>query len=209
MKLLKKMAVLGLVVLALAGCTKSSLDDSADPMGQEEMDPDKLAALEDDEETLPREENFLVFDDDELEKQSLYEWDQVRDDAASLFSDAERFPQGVKMDFTANEDNMAITLSWVLKNDTTEQQAMDYAATLVQEFNDIVAVQSVDMLNSNDTSFGGLWNEFSLDLTISKEDGTEMLKKSYKARDKIDLVIPKTSEEEGPEEVEEDVPKKV
>lgn len=209
MKLLKRMAVVGLVVLALAGCTKSSLDDSADPMGQEEVDPEKLADLEDDEETLPREENFLVFDDEELGEQSLYEWDQARDDATSLFSDSERFPQGVKMDFTANEDNMAITLSWVLKNDTTEQQAMDYAATLVQKFNDIVAVQSVDMLNSNDTSFGGLWNEFSLDLTISKEDGTVMLKKSYKAGDKIDLEISKSSEEAGPEEVEEDVPKKV
>ena len=203
------MAVVGLVVLGLAGFTKSSLDDSADPMGQEEVDPEKLADLEDDEETLPREENFLVFDDEELGEQSLYEWDQARDDATSLFSDSERFPQGVKMDFTANEDNMAITLSWVLKNDTTEQQAMDYAATLVQKFNDIVAVQSVDMLNSNDTSFGGLWNEFSLDLTISKEDGTVMLKKSYKAGDKIDLEIPKSSEEAGPEEVEEDVPKKV
>lgn len=209
MKLLKRMAVLGLVVLALAGCTKSSLDDSGDPMGQEEMDPAKLADLEDDDETLPREENFLVFDDEELGEQSLYEWDQVRDEASSLFYDKERFPQGVKMDFTADEDNMTITLSWVLKNDTTEQQAMDYAATLVQEFNDIVAVQSVDMLNSNDTSFGGLWEEFALNLTVSKEDGTVMIGKSYKAGDKIDLVIPKSSEEAGPEDVEENVPKKV
>ena len=41
MKLLKRMAVLSLVVLALGGCTKSSISTDAPVSGSEEVDPAK------------------------------------------------------------------------------------------------------------------------------------------------------------------------
>ena len=41
MKLLKRMAVLSLVVLALGGCTKSSISTDAPVSGSEEIDPAK------------------------------------------------------------------------------------------------------------------------------------------------------------------------
>lgn len=204
MKVLKRMAVLTLVVLALGGCTKSSISTEA-PAG-EEVDPAKIADMEDDDETLAREDNILI--EDETEEKSLYEWDQVEDETDELFSDTGMFPQSVKMSFTADEDAMAINLTWVLKNDTSEEDAMEYAAIMVKQFNDIVAVQSLDLENSTDTSFGTLWNQFALTVQVGTEDGKWMIDKSYKAGDKIDLVMP-TSNDEGPEDVAEDVPKKV
>ena len=42
MKLLKRMAVLSLVVLALGGCTKSSISTDAPVSGSEEVDPAKM-----------------------------------------------------------------------------------------------------------------------------------------------------------------------
>ena len=60
---------------------------------------------------------------------------------------------------------MTISLDWTLKDGATEEDAMDYAVELVKNFNDIIAVQTTDLEASSDTSFGSLWDTFSLDLT--------------------------------------------
>lgn len=204
MKLLKRMAVLALVVLALGGCTKSSI--SGDASGMEEVDPDKLNLDDDDDETLPRSENKLVEDD--VEPQSMYDWDQVKDETEGLFGDADAFPQGVSMEFTADEEALTIDLTWVLKNGTSEDEAMEYAAVMVKNFNDIVAVQSMELENSTDTSFGTLWNQFALNVKVGTEDGKWMIDKSYKAGAKIDLVMPEVNNE-GPVDEGDDSPKKI
>lgn len=205
MKLLKRMAVIALAVLALSGCTKSSMDSGMQPVVDgEEFDPAKMEEEED--ETLPREENFLVEED--AEEETMYEWEQVKDETDALFSDTDVYPQSVKMEFTADEPGMSIQLTWVLKNDTTDEQAMEYAADMVKKFNDIVAVQTTDVESSSATSFGGLWDSFALKVQIRKEDGTSLIEKDYQAGQQIDL---KASEDsgEGPEDVPEDVPKKL
>ena len=205
MKRLKKMAVIALVVLALAGCTKSSMDNEMQPVVDgEEFDPAKFE--EDEDETLPREENFLVEED--AEEETMYEWEQVKDETNALFADTDVYPQSVKMEFTADEPGMSIQLTWVLKNDTTDEQAMEYAADMVKKFNDIVAVQATDVESSSETSFGGLWDSFALKVQINKEDGSCLLEKSYPAGQTIDLKATESSGE-GPEEVPEDVPKKL
>lgn len=204
MKLLKRMAVLALIVLALGGCTRSSM--SGDEAGMENFDPDKINLDDDDDETLPRSENKLIEDD--VEPQSMYDWDQVKDETDGLFGDTDSFPQGVRMEFAADEDALTIDLTWVLKDGTSEDEAMEYAAILVKNFNDIVAVQSLDLENSTDTSFGTLWNQFALNLKVGTENGTWIIDKSYKAGDKIDLVMPENSNE-GPVDEGDDSPKKI
>ena len=64
------MAVLSLVVLALGGCTKSSISTDAPVSGSEEVDPAKMET--DDDETLPRDQNFLV--EDETVETTMYDW---------------------------------------------------------------------------------------------------------------------------------------
>ena len=141
MKLLKRMAVLGLAVLALSACTKSS--EESETVTGNEVDPAKQSAMDEVDETLAREDNILV--EDETEPKSLYEWDQVKDETDTLFADADLYPQTVKMEFAADEASMTIDLSWVLKNGTSEEEAEEYAAMMVKQFNDIVAVQSTEL----------------------------------------------------------------
>lgn len=205
MKLLKRMAVLSLVVLALGGCTKSSLSTDAPVSADGEMDPGKMDQEED--ETLPRSENKLI-EDDETQPATMYDWDQVKDETDALFADTNMFPQSAGMTFTADEDAKSIVLTWNVKNDTTAEDAMDYAASMVKQFNDIVAIQSMDLENSTADSFGTLWNDFALTVKIVKEDGTAMIEKNYKAGDKIDLVAA-ASNDEGPKNEEENVVKKI
>lgn len=205
MKLLKRMAVLTLVVLAIGGCTTSS--DVSETITGNEIDPAKESAMNADDETLAREDNILI--EEETEPKSLYEWDQVKDETDTLFFDTDMYPQTVKMEFTADEAAMTINLSWVLKNGTSEDEAMEYAAMMVKQFNDIVAVQSTELENSSDTSFGTLWNQFALNVKVGTEDGNWLIDKSYKAGAKIDLAMPEVETQDGPEDVAEDVPKKM
>ena len=155
MRVLKRMAVLAFAVLALSGCTKSSISDEPPAI----MDEGPGAG------------------DEEI--------------------------------FAADEEAHTITLDWTVKADTSDAQAMEYAAELVKLFNDIVAVQSLEIENSSATSFGTLWDTFALNVKISKEGGAALLDKSYKAGEAIDLKAAESSTEAGPEDVPEDVPKKV
>ena len=132
MKLLKRMAVLSLVVLALGGCTKSSISTDAPVSGSEEVDPAKMET--DDDETLPRDQNFLV--EDETVETTMYDWEQAQSECDGLFNDTTAFPQSVKMEFTYDESALNIGLTWTVKNDTTNDDAMDYAVTMVKQFNE-------------------------------------------------------------------------
>ncbi len=203
MKLLKRMAVLSLVVLTLGGCTKSSISTDAPVSGSEEVDPGKMEG--DDDETLPRDQNFLI--EDETVETTMYDWEQAQNECDGLFNDTTTFPQSVKMDFTYDETALNIGLTWTVKDDTTNDDAMEYAVIMVKDFNDMIAAQSMDLENSTADSFGTLWNQFSLDVKVVTESGKALVDKSYKAGDKIDLVS--NDQADGPEDVADDSPKKL
>lgn len=193
MKLLKRIAVLSLCVLALSGCTKSSISNEAPVTA--DVSPDKMGYDEDDE-TLPREENFLI--EDETEEQSMYDWEQVKDETDGLFMDSAQYPQSESMTFEADEDAATIKLTWIVKDDTDAETANQYAVDMIKQFNDIVAVQSEDLTSSTDTSFGDLWNTFDLTVQVGTKDGTWLVDKTYKAGSEIDLVGA-ASDGEGPQ----------
>lgn len=204
MRNLKRMAVLSLIVLALGGCTKSSISTEAPVAAGEEFDPAKMNQEE--EETLPREQNFLI--EEETEPGPMYEWEQVQDEIDGLFTDTDSYPQTVKMEFSADEDAMSINLTWILKNGTDEDTAMEYAADMVQKFNDIVAVQDTTIEASSEESFGSLWDTFALTVQVGTEDGQWLIDKNYEAGEAIDLKLPEYNDDGPQSVVEENIPKK-
>lgn len=204
MRNLKRMAVLSLIVLALGGCTKSSISTEAPVAAGEEFDPAKMNQEE--EETLPREQNFLI--EEETEPGPMYEWEQVQDELDGLFTDTDSYPQTVKMEFSADEDAMSINLTWILKNGTDEDTAMEYAADMVQKFNDIVAVQDTTIEASSEESFGSLWDTFALTVQVGTEDGQWLIDKNYEAGEAIDLKLPEYNDDGPQSVVEENIPKK-
>lgn len=194
MKLLRRIAIMSLCVLALSGCTKSSISNEAPVSGSEGVAPDKNG-FDDDDETLAREDNILI--EDETEEQSMYDWEQVKDETDGLFMGNPQYPQSETMSFEADEDALSIKLTWIVKDGTSAQEAMEYAADMVKKFNDIVAVQSEDLNSSTETSFGDLWDTFSLTVQVGTKDGSWLIDKTYKAGEKIDLV-PSATNSEGP-----------
>lgn len=197
MKSIKTLTFAAVAVMALSGCTKSSITTDAPVSTDEEyvwtgneVDPDKM----DTEDEYV--EKVELIEEDPVEE-TMFDWEQVEEEAKDLFNDTSYYPASVEMDYTGDEDAKTIDLTWVLKNGTTEDEAMEYAADLVQKFNDILAVQTSDMELSTMDSFGGVWDQFALTVQISTEDGTVLIDKSYAAGDKIDLELPEYTGE-GP-----------
>lgn len=213
MKLLKRIAVLSLCVLAVSGCTQSSIKTQA-PVQNEldmseliqngEIDPEKLAALQGEEETVAKVE---LVEDGPYEEEPMFDPDQVNEEANDLFGDTHFYPEAVKMDYVLDEEALTVELSWVLKNGTTEDVAMEYATELVQKFNDILAVQVADVEFSSAASFGGIWEQFGLTVKVGTEDGKWLIEKNYAAGTEIDLKLPENSGSGPATEVKETEPR--
>lgn len=190
MKLFKRIALLSLCVLTLSGCTQSSLTaDSIMVQGEKEA-PDGSAM----------EEDIVVDKTMKVTKETdpyVFDWEQVEEDAVYMFMDEDYYPLGVEMTYAEDLEAKTIQLTWILKNEATEEDAMEYAVELVQQFNDIMAIQKDCYELSSLESFGGIWDAFALTVQISKEDGTMMIDKTYAAGEEIDLELP-TYEEGGP-----------
>lgn len=164
----------------------------------DELDPEKIAALEEDEEVV---EKVALVEEEPVEV-TMFEWEQVSEDSSDLFNDTGFYPESVKMSYEADEAAKTIKLTWVLKNGTSEDVAMTYAADMVQRFNDILAAQASDIEFSSMDSFGGVWKQFALTVQVGTEDGKWLVDKSYSAGANIDLKLPEYSGE-GPQGEEE------
>ena len=187
MKLLKKMALLSLCVFALSGCTQSSVTADSIVIKDDMVTPEDLEMVEEDivvDRTMKitQETDPYVFD-----------WEQVSGDAVDMFVDEDYYPLGVDMSYEEDLEAKSIKLMWVLKNEATDGDALEYAVELVQQFNNIMATQKDGVAFSTVDTFGGIWDFFNLTVQVSKEDGTMMIDKTYKIGEKIDLPLPEFS----------------
>lgn len=188
MKLLKRMALLSLCVLALSGCTQSSVTADSIVMKDEMIAPDGSVLVE---------EDIVVDRTMKVTKETdpyVFDWEQIAEDSVDMFVDEDYYPLGAEMSYVEDLEAKTIKLMWVLKNEATEEDAMEYAVELVQQFNNIMAIQKDGYALSTYDTFGGIWDAFALTVQISKEDGTMMIDKTYAAGAEIDLELPQYEE---------------
>ncbi len=187
MKLLKRVALLSLCVLALSGCTQSSVTDESLEALQ------AGAVIEDVMQDAMEEETIVVDRSMQVTKETdpyVFDWEQVEEDTKDMFMDEDYYPLGVEMSYEEDMEAKSMKLIWVLKNEATEEDAMEYAVEMVQQFNNIMATQKDGVAFSTMDTFGGIWDFFDLTVQVSKEDGAMMIDKSYEAGAEIDLTLP-------------------
>ena len=135
MKLLKRMALLSLCVLTLSGCTQSSLTADSIMVKEDMVAPDGSVITE---------EDIVVDRTMKVTKETdpyVFDWEQIAEDAVYMFVDEEYYPLGVDMSYEEDLEAKSMKLMWVLKNEATEEDAMEYAVEMVQQFNNIMATQ--------------------------------------------------------------------
>ena len=106
------------------------------------------------------------------------DWDQVNYDFTYAIDEA--YPEiSSYIDFEVIEDKKTIRLIWPLQNTATQLDAINNGAGYIKMFNDIVATQDFSIAKSSEIYYGGLWDRYTLQLDIFKEEDLLFHEKYY------------------------------
>lgn len=119
--------------------------------------------------SIERGPDFTVKENIKLDETQLY------NDVLEAFGDADENPYVYvsAFDIACDNDKKLITVTATCINDTTEDEAKQFAAAAVRRIDDAAAIQSAAYEVSSQESFGNLWDTYALKLTVSTAAGTE------------------------------------
>ena len=100
---------------------------------------------------------------------------QIHNDTIDAFGDADNNPYVFITDFNVNGDNeqKTVTIDAVCMDDTTEEEAKQFAAAAVRHVNDAAVTQSNEYELSSQQSFGTLFSKYALTLSIKPQSTQE------------------------------------
>lgn len=140
MKIKKWLLAAGCAAL-LCGCTKSNIVRSEDS-----AQPD-----------------FNMYMNVELDMEQLHE------DVNDIYLDESDYPMAAAIDFDLRLDESAVDVNVVVKDGTSAEDAAYFADVAIKGINDQVAVQDFSYGESDDDTFGGLYQDNVINLKIYEE----------------------------------------
>ncbi len=144
MKIKNLMMVLGCAVM-LCGCTKSNI-----------VKPDETQGPD-----------FNIYMDVELDM------DQLHEDVEDIYLDESEYPMASAIDFELNLDEGYVDVNVVVKDGTTPEDAAYFADVALKGINDQVAIQDFSYGESDEETFGGLYQDNEIHLKIYEESAYE------------------------------------
>ncbi len=108
--------------------------------------------------------------DTEIHNDIVIDFDEVQESAEELIKDSEEYPLSSYIDTFVDEDRKEIWLIWPLKNEATEKDGVVYAEGLIRAFNDAAQEQDFSIVLSNENSYGGLYDRYSVNVQVFTED---------------------------------------
>lgn len=139
-----------MAAVLLPGCTKSNIVNNADGVTVE-VNPNALESVE----------------------TTDIDWDQAGADAKDLFLDTSEYKYAKNFYIYMQPEEKKLQLLWVVSDDLPSSLIDVYAKDLLKGFNDIIADQGYNIEHSSSTSYGGLWNEYSVTLGIIPESAAK------------------------------------
>lgn len=144
MKIKKLLLAAGVAVL-LCGCTKSNIV-------QPETEPGETVGPD-----------FNIYMNIEIDE------DQLHEDVEDIYLDEDEYPMGAAIDFELHLDEEYVDVTVVVKDGTEPEDAAMFADTAIKGINDQVAVQDFSYGESDDDTFGGLYQDNEIHLKIYEE----------------------------------------
>lgn len=133
----KLFIICGITAMLLAGCTKSNIVTGG-----------------------PAEPVF------ETQEGIVLDWGQIGEDLDAEFLDNEDYPQAVSVNYSVNPDTLTMDLTLMVHAGTTPEEAVDFANAVVRMVNDEAAVQDFSIETSTEESYGGFFQDYSLNLIV-------------------------------------------
>jgi len=138
---LKALVLITTCAVLLCGCTKSNIVRLDETLG-----PD-----------------FNLYNNIEIDE------DQLHENVDDIYLDPVDYPMASAIDFELHLDDAYVTVNVVVKDDTTPEDAAWFADKAIKGINDEVALQDFSYGESDDDTFGGLYQDNEIRLKIYDE----------------------------------------
>jgi hypothetical protein len=97
-----------------------------------------------------------------------YDWDKAGDELNKAYKEDEN-SQITGLGFAAEEGNALIIFGITVKDGTSSDEAAQLATEVVKAFNDEIVKQDSKITKSSEGFYGGLFEEYSIDIKVSPE----------------------------------------
>lgn len=113
--------------------------------------------------------------DESAEEPLLYniDWDKCSDDLKESVLNQEFFPYAKDVYVSVNEDRELITFSAVVEDSTSPEIALDYADTLIRQYNLMANMQDNTIKLGSKDSYGGLYDKYDILIGVSPQSNTD------------------------------------
>ncbi len=127
----------------------------------------------------------------EVHDDIVLDFDEAQSSAEELIEDEEIYVLNDYIDTYVDEERRIVNLIWVLQDDATEEDAVQYGKFLIKAFNDACAQQDFSIRSGDSTSYGGLYDNYRINLQVFR--GKDMLlPENYL----VSMMIPEATHEE-------------
>lgn len=135
---MKKLLLICSFIFLLSGCTKSNIVTGQGPAVPE----------------------F------ETKEGIVLNWDQIGNNLDEIFTETEDYPMGVSVNYSIDPENKVLDLTLLVEDNSTPEEAVEYATAVMKGMNDEVATQDFNYTMSSSESYGGFFKEFTTNLIV-------------------------------------------
>ncbi len=157
----KALMICALSMMLLTGCTKSNILASRGPA----------------EPVLETQQGIVL------------DWQQIGNDMDEEFVGNEEYPMAISINYSAEKEKKSFALTLIVKDGTTPEEAVTFADAAVRFLNDEVAMQDFSFEKSSNTTYGGFFKDYDLQLIVMPDYA--MNEEQYWL---VDMDIPKGSD---------------
>ena len=86
------------------------------------------------------------------------------------FNDKTLYPMSDYIDMAFKENENKVLLIWSLSDDISDDEALAYGNEYIRAINDYAATQDFSIKKSSETSYGGLFDKYDLEIQLFRAD---------------------------------------
>lgn len=97
-------------------------------------------------------------------------WDDNINDIYNLALDKDAYPYSKEIYINVDENSKLIDYTIIVEDDTTAEEAVQYATDLIKSFNDNASEKDNSISKSSEDSYGGVFDTYDVVMTIATEE---------------------------------------
>lgn len=97
-------------------------------------------------------------------------WQKTIDAVSNSALDTNTYPYANDIYISVSDDKKLVDYTVIVANDTTPEQAVEYATDLIKMFNDTASEKDSSITKSSDNNYGSLFDEYDVLMTIATEE---------------------------------------